>query len=305
MGKINKAHKFGGDWTKTKLEVLSKYLSAYTTILKKYPTYKIAYIDAFAGTGTIKNKNMNKSDDGLFADEIYSDEEMQEYIKGSAKISLSIKPQFDKYIFIEIEPNKAKSLQDVIENEFNDLKEKVLIENKDSNIVLRDLCKKDWQKHRALVFLDPFAMEAEWETIAAIGNTRAIDLWILFPLGVSVNRLLMKKRDEIPENWSNALDKLFGNHDWYHEFYETKVNQTLFEEEEITYKTATFDKIADFYIKRLKTIFAGVLEKPLYLYNSTNNPLFLLCFAAGNPKGSQTAIKIARDIIGKINEPKN
>jgi len=305
MGKINKAHKFGGDWTKTKLEVLSKYLSAYTTILKKYPTYKIAYIDAFAGTGTIKNKNMNKSDDGLFADEIYSDEEMQEYIKGSATISLSIKPQFDKYIFIEIEPNKAKILQDVIENEFNDLKEKVLIENKDSNIVLRDLCKKDWQKHRALVFLDPFAMEAEWETIEAIGNTRAIDLWILFPLGVSVNRLLMKKRDEIPENWSNALDKLFGNHDWYHEFYETKVNQTLFEEEEITYKTATFDKIADFYIKRLKTIFAGVLEEPLYLYNSTNNPLFLLCFAAGNPKGSKTAIKIAREIIGKINEPKN
>jgi three-Cys-motif partner protein len=305
MGKINKKHNFGGDWTQKKLDVLSKYLSAYTTILKKYPIYKIAYIDAFAGTGTIKNRNVDMANSSLFADEIYNDTDAQEYINGSAKISLTVQPQFDKYIFIELEPNKAKSLQDIIENEFNHLKDKIKIENKDSNIVLRDLCNKDWQKHRALVFLDPYAMEAEWDTIQAIAKTKAIDLWILFPLGVSVNRLLMKNRNEIPENWSKALDKLFGTHDWYNEFYETKINISLFSEEEVTSKTATFDRIANFYIKRLKTIFVGVLDEPLYLYNSTNNPLFLLCFAAGNPKGADTAIKIARDIIGKINEPKN
>lgn len=73
-----------------------------------------------------------------------------------------------------------------------------------------------------------------------------------------------------------------------------------FESSEVVDKTASFDTIADFYIKRLGNIFAGVLEEPLYLYNSTNNPLFLLCFAAGNPKGAKTAIKIAKEITRKI-----
>jgi hypothetical protein len=36
------------------------------------------------------------------------------------------------------------------------------------------------------------------------------------------------------------------------------------------------------------------------LLNSQNSPLYLLCFASANPKGSNTAIKIAQNIL-KIN----
>jgi hypothetical protein len=50
-------------------------------------------------------------------------------------------------------------------------------------------------------------------------------------------------------------------------------------------------------VARLKTIFAKVAENPLPLRNSTNTPLYLLCFAAGNPKGATTAVKIAQDIL--------
>jgi hypothetical protein len=42
-------HRFGGDWTETKLRLLSDYLSAYATALKNQPFAKI-YVDAFAGT---------------------------------------------------------------------------------------------------------------------------------------------------------------------------------------------------------------------------------------------------------------
>lgn len=58
---------------------------------------------------------------------------------------------------------------------------KLISRNEDSNKVLLELCDKDWSKHRAIVFLDPYAMEAEWSTIEAIAKTEAIDLWILFP----------------------------------------------------------------------------------------------------------------------------
>jgi hypothetical protein len=43
-------HAFGGDWTTTKLDVLTKYLASYTTALRDKPFTK-GYIDAFAGSG--------------------------------------------------------------------------------------------------------------------------------------------------------------------------------------------------------------------------------------------------------------
>ncbi len=44
--------RFGGSWTRTKLNVLQQYLQAYTTALKNQP-FRLWYVDAFAGTGTV------------------------------------------------------------------------------------------------------------------------------------------------------------------------------------------------------------------------------------------------------------
>ena len=53
-------------------------------------------------------------------------------------------------------------------------------------------------------------MQVQWPTtIEAIANTKAIDLWILFPLGQAVNRLLPKKR--LPEEpYAKRLTSIFG-----------------------------------------------------------------------------------------------
>ena len=46
---------FGGDWTIDKLEILRRYLDAYTTALKEQPSkerpFNLIYVDAFAGAG--------------------------------------------------------------------------------------------------------------------------------------------------------------------------------------------------------------------------------------------------------------
>jgi hypothetical protein len=42
---------------------------------------------------------------------------------------------------------------------------------------------------------------------------------------------------------------------------------------------------------------AQVAPNPLILTNSKEVPIYLLCFAAGNPKGGPTAVKIANDIL--------
>ncbi len=292
MPKINK---FGGNWTTTKLEVLNKYLSAYSTIMKEQ-YFKFAYIDAFAGTGYIKNKSIKYNKERL----IDYDEDAREYIKGSAKIALETKPEFDKYIFIELDVKKIKELEKIIQNEHSDKLNNIEILNNDANVEICKLCSKNWQKHRAVLFLDPYGMEVKWATIKSIARTQAIDLWILFPLGVSINRLLKKNRDDIPKEWSDSLDSIFGTHKWIDEFYAKKKDETLFGVDETIIKTADFDKITQYYIKRLKGIFPHVVKTPMYLYNSKNVPIFLLCFAAGNEKGGKVAVKIAKEIMGKM-----
>jgi three-Cys-motif partner protein len=125
---------------------------------------------------------------------------------------------------------------------------------------------------------------------------KAIDLWLLFPLGVAVNRLL-KKDAKIPEAWRKILDTMFGTTDWYEVFYKTEQVRGLFENEIITHKMGDFDSISQYFVNRFKTVFAGVAEKPLPLINSRNVPLYLLCFASGNPKGAPIALRIAKHIL--------
>ena len=122
-------------------------------------------------------------------------------------------------------------------------------------------------------------------------------MWLLFPLGVAVNRMLTKDAN-IDEMWVKKLDNLFGTHDWYDAFYKTTTFEGLFGEVSEIKKTATISSISSYFISRLKKVFAGVAENPYPLCNSKNNPLFLLCFAAGNRRGAPIAIRIAQYILG-------
>lgn len=83
---------FGGDWTGKKLDILRKYLQAYTIALKKQTYFKKIYIDAFAGTGyrTIKNADEDEYDQLSILD--FEDKDKQLFLAGSASIALKIDP---------------------------------------------------------------------------------------------------------------------------------------------------------------------------------------------------------------------
>ena len=287
---------FGGDWTTDKLERVKKYLQAYVRIMNKYKFY-FMYIDAFAGTGYVelKEKQVDKIDSLLFD---LAEAEPQRFIQGSAQVALQVKPSFSKYVLIEKSSKRCCELEK-LRNSYSHLAERIVIINQEANEVIQDICSRtDWRGTRAVLFLDPYGMQVRWNTIEAIAQTKAIDLWLLFPLGVAVNRML-KNDGKINELWAQKLDTIFGTREWYKEFYKTTVNIGLFGDILTTEKIVTIKDIGDYFIKRLKTIFAGVADNPLPFYNSKNNPLFLLCFAAGNAKGAPTAIKIAQDILRK------
>ena len=283
---------FGGNWTAEKLDRVRKYLSAYTTIMKDR-NFHFAYIDAFAGTG-YRTYRQDTNPNELMLPEI-AEQEVQEFLDGSARIALQVEPRFQKYILIEKDENRFAELQK-LKAEFPS--DDIELIQSDANEYLKSLCSKNWIRHqrRAVLFLDPYGMEVEWQTIAMIANTQAIDLWILFPLGIAVNRLL-KRDGDVDTIVRQKLNRFFGTTDWYDTFYEIIANPTLFGEEIVIQKTSDFQSIGQYFVERLQTVFTGVAKNPLPLYNSKNNPLYLLCFAAGNPKGAPTAVKIAQDIL--------
>ncbi|GAG05556.1 unnamed protein product, partial [marine sediment metagenome] len=204
--------KFGGSWTDEKLKKVKKYLTAYATIMNKQK-FRFAYIDAFAGTGYREGKK-NKIDNQISLFQQNDIREIETYSAGSARIALQIKPNFDKYIFIEKSKKYFIELQK-LKNEFPENKQKIQLVNADANTYISDLCNNyKWQNHRAVLFLDPYGMQVDWETIKAIANTEAIDLWYLFPFGIGVNHLLKKDASKIQTSWNIKLDNIFGTHEW-------------------------------------------------------------------------------------------
>lgn len=221
-----KAHAFGGSWTEEKLRLLGDYLHAYTTALKR-SSFVTGYIDAFAGTGSrVAAQEHDTAQASLDLPDLVLPD-AQQLLEGSARLALRTDPPFDRYIFIERSAERCADLAG-LKAEFPDLARKIAIHQGDANSKIQALCARtDWRTRRAVLFLDPYGMQVEWKTIEAVAGTKAIDLWLLFPLGIGVNRLLTKTGD-IPAGWRQRLNLLLGTDAWYDEFYRVDRQPGLF-----------------------------------------------------------------------------
>ncbi len=76
-------------------------------------------------------------------------------------------------------------------------------------------------------------------------------------------------------------------------------NETLFGTDEDRVVKATNETIGRYFTDRLRSVFPGVAE-PGVLRNSSSCPLYLLCFAASNEKGTPTALKIANSLLKEV-----
>lgn len=290
---------WGGSWTEQKLNAFEKYVRAYLTIMNKFRDkyrWELLYLDGFAGSGTRSNEQKVQEVDNtiqLFEDDTISQAGLDTY-KGAAERVLSISGRgFDYYYFIDKEASSLERLEKRLEN-INKIGKREFRSGDANEQVKKMASALKNKKLKALVLLDPFGMQVNWESIQQLKDT-GTDLWILVPTGVIVNRLLDRKGE------LTHIDKLtsfFGKEedDLREYFYKTSTEHTLFGDNEVVEKVSQpIQKIAELYIQQLQDIFTYVTPKPLVLRNSRNTPIFHFVFASNN----NAALKIANDIISE------
>lgn len=282
-------NKFGGDWTENKIEILVEYAQAYLNIMNSFAVqynWKLLYFDGFAGSGFIKKGNA----------------ENQKMIIGAASRILDIsKPRaFDLYYFVEKETDNVKLLKENTKDLFPD-KNIHIVETDCNEKILsmsRFLSTKKNGIFKALAYIDPCGMQLNWSSLETLEKL-SVDVWILVPTGMGVNRLL-KKDGNISDAWLSKLEQFLGmeKKDILSYFYNENIVSTLFGDEIVVKKEQkAIEKSAELYRERLKKLFKFV-SKPYILKNTANSTMFHFLMASNN----QTAVKIANTIVTKYNK---
>lgn len=293
---IERVQKFGGPWSLIKTDMVEQYMKFFNTALKN-TAFERVYIDAFAGSGAFRYI-LDAPRNTLFG----LRDPKQDIHDGSARRALRCVPPFDRIIFIEQDSSNVDSLNEEIRKSKH---RNAKVYKADANKLLRSICvPTKWRSRRGVIFLDPFGMNVDWSTLECIAQTRALDVWLLFPLA-GLFRNLPKQASALDAGKRAAVTRVLGTEEWYDEFYKTPKATSvysLFDQTWITpeigaRRAATVDHIEAYVKKRLERIFAHV-EPPKRLRGTKNAPLFSLFFAVSNP--SRRAIKPAQSAASYI-----
>jgi three-Cys-motif partner protein len=277
-------HRFGGRWTAEKLSVLQDYLKQYVQALK-WKNFTLHYVDAFAGSGSFAPKGGDTREQ-----------------KGSALIAMGV-PGFHHLHFIEKGSRRCQHLRKLVaDHEGADI---VVLEG-DANRHLRELCSDtNWKSSRAVLFLDPYGMQVDWETLEAVASTGAIDVWYLFPLS-GVTRQLTLRESNMDMDKKKSLDRVLGTDAWREAFYDTNPAPDLFGDTSVN-RHADSEAIVKWVSARLGQIFPLVVGPEVLRRGSKGRadggpPLFALYFLASSrsEKAKDVAGRIARGVLKKL-----
>ncbi|MEA5512094.1 three-Cys-motif partner protein TcmP [Crocosphaera sp. UHCC 0190] len=280
-----------GKWSEDKLDLLAKYLQSYSWIMNREKEKWLKgyyYIDAFAGSVRPRAKG---------------EDDEQRYIEGSPLRALRTEPKFGGYWFIDVSSKRIERIQRLKED-FPDCNIEVYQGN--CNEILGDqlIPKFNSSSKRAFIFLDPYGLSIDWETIKKLANTKKCDIFVNFSI-MGVTRILPKDKKPNPEH-IELLNRIMGNTDWIEEVYkpQSSIQLNLFydqNEETSSLKRGPINAewLANLYTEQLRAIFEYV-SQPVLIKNSTNSVLYALCLASHN----KTAVKITNQIFKRYEKLK-
>jgi three-Cys-motif partner protein len=265
-----------GPWSEIKLEIIEKYGPAYTQAFsRKGRSLKKYYIDGFSGAGLHRSKATGAN------------------IEGSPARALKVAPPFDGFYFIDMNKDKTDYLRKQCEGRAG-----VTIFTGDCNdhLTREVLPKIRYELYtRALCLLDPYGMHLNWDVIQLAGQSRAIDMFLNFPVMDMNRNAIWRNPAKARPAELERMDRFWGDDSWLKVAYVESRQQSLFGDPPDLIKQDN-ETIAAAFRDRLQKVagFAYVPE-PLPMRNSNNAVLYYLFFAAS----SKTADKIIRDIFAK------
>jgi three-Cys-motif partner protein len=262
--------------TDLKLSVVEAYLSTFTAALTgKWP--HLWYIDAFAGSGS-RTVRVEARDGDLFDEPV---PEQVEQRRGSARIALDIKPPFNRVVFLEQKPRHCAALRELkAQYPGRDIE---IVEGNANELIRNEITWDGWRRTRAVMFLDPYGMTVDWDTLKAIAATKAIDVWYLFSLS-GLYRQAARRIDSIDLTKRAAITRMLGTDAWEGELYSSPPRDLLsaLDMPPDRQRAADVTGLELYVQRRLNELFPYVLE-PLALPINKKPQRFSLFFAVSNP----------------------
>jgi three-Cys-motif partner protein len=259
-------------WSELKLEIIEKYGAAYAKVLGATRLKKF-YIDGFSGAGRHISKQTGQQ------------------IEGSPARALRISPPFDRYYFIDMNPKKTKYLQKLCDGRSD-----VSIHTGDCNAylttqLLPTIQYEDYK--RALCLLDPYGLHLDWEVMLQAGQSKAIDMFLNFPVMDMNMNAIWHNPDKAPQDGIDRMNRFWGDESWREAAYAESDQGNFFGRELVKQDN---NAIVKAFQKRLKDV-AGFefVPDPLPMRNSNKAVVYYLFFASQKP----VAKKIITDIFDK------
>ena len=248
-----------GDWSVLKLDIIERYGKAYTKAfnnrgrkLKKY------YIDGFSGAGVHVQKTTGQQ------------------VEGSPARALKVYPAFDGFYFIDLNKDKAAYLK----NQCKDRSD-VHIINDDANTYLRDLLPtiKFNLFNRALCVLDPYGLHLDWDIIELAGKSRAVDMFLNFPVMDMNRNAIWRSPDKVPQEGIDRMNRFWGDESWRKIAYAKSKQENLFSSPDDEKQPNR--AIVEAFLKRLREV-AGFkyVPEPMPMTNSRKAVVYYLFFAS-------------------------
>jgi three-Cys-motif partner protein len=189
---------WGGYWTEVKLDVLSKYLSAFNNASRS--ANSTVYLDLFGGSLSHTLEQSGKS------------------FPGSTARALRTKPPFSRLVFWELDAQAAALKSDLEEKFPGDDRYKVVAG--DCNRCLEEGLEsvKDLRWAPTFAFVDPKGLDVEWTTLEKLSKwrrdkkERKVEMWILVPEPAFARVLGLKGTRG--EGWPEQLTGYFGTDEW-------------------------------------------------------------------------------------------
>jgi len=264
-----------GYWTEIKLSILQEYAKAYSKIMSKQGAIMhYAYIDAFAGRGTLKSKVTG------------------EEINGSPLTALKIQPGFTHYHLIELNPERADQLRKLTKGR----SDVTIYEGNCNSVLINEVfpqCRYE-DYRRALCLLDPYGLSPKWEVVETGGRMKSIEIFLNFMIMDANRNVLWSYPEAVPSSQIERMNEFWGDNSWRGIAYKSRPG--LFGD---MLEKATNQDIIRAYQDRLKEV-AGFkyVPDPIPMRNSRGVTIYYLFFASHN----ETGAKIARAIFKKYKD---